>query len=82
MDPYDRFKDSLAGSLIGGAASLVIFTDEELAKYLWPALFISPLVGAAIKSESSRKTPENRRISIGLLPGPKGRVFAFATFRF
>ena len=82
MDPYDRFKDSLAGSLIGGAASLVIFTDEELAKYLWPVLFISPLVGAAIKSESSRKTPEVRRFSIGLFPGPKGRVSAFATLRF
>ena len=82
MDPYDQFKYSLAGSLIGGAASLVLLTDEELVENLWPAFVISPLVGAAIMSEFSRKLPENRRVSIGLLPGPKGRVSAFATLRF
>ena len=83
FDPYDQFKYSLAGSLIGGAASLVIFTDVELAEEkLWPALFIGPLVGATIMSEFFRKPPENRRVSIGLLPGPKGRVSAVATLRF
>lgn len=82
MDPYDRFTYSLAGSLIGGAASLVIFTDEELAEKLWPALVISPLVGAVIMSEFSRELPEDRRVSIGLLPGPKGRLAAVATLRF
>ena len=82
FDSYDQFKYSLAGSLIGGAASLVIFTDEETLEDLWPALFISPFVGAAIMSEFSRKLPEGRRVSIGLLPGPKGRVSAVATLRF
>ena len=79
FDPYDQFKYSLAGSLIGGAAGLgMLYISEDS----WPALFISPLVGAAIMSEFSRKLPENRRVSIGLLPGPKGRVSAFATLRF
>ena len=83
FDPYDQFKYSLAGSLIGGAASLVIFTDVELAEEkLWPALFIGPLVGATIMSEFFRKPPENRRVSIGLLPGPKGSVSAVAILRF
>ena len=82
MDPQDRFTYSLAGSLIGGAASLVIFTDEETMEDLWPALVICPLVGAAVMSEVFRKPLENRRVSIGLLPGPKGRVSAVATLRF
>ena len=84
MDPYDQFKFSLAGSLIGGAASLVVFkiVENETAEELWPVLFISPLVGATIMSELFRKPLENRRVSIGLLPGPKGRVSAVATLRF
>ena len=82
FDPYDQFKYSLAGSLIGGAVSLVIFTDKELAEKLWPSLLICPLVGATILSELSRELPENRRISIGLLPGPKGRLHAVAMLRF
>ena len=84
FDPYDQFKFSLAGSLIGGAASLVVFkkVEDDTTEEIWPVLFISPLVGAAIMSEFFRKLPENRRVSIGLLPGPKGRVSAVATLRF
>lgn len=79
MDPHDQFIYSLAGSLTGGAAGFALFyTKEEF----WPALIICPLVGATIMSEFFRKPPENRRISIGLLPGPKGRVSAIATLRF
>ena len=78
-DPQDRFTYSLAGSLIGGAAGLgLIYAKEEF----WPTLVICPLVGAAIMSEFSRKPLESRRVSIGLLPGPKGRVSAVATLRF
>lgn len=40
------------------------------------------LVGAAIMSEFSRKPLKNRRVSIGLLPGPKVRLSAIATLRF
>ncbi len=79
FDPHDQFKYSLVGSLIGGAASLPLLYIEE---DLWPVLFIAPFVGAAIMSEFSRELPENRRVSIGLLPGPKGRVSAVATLRF
>ena len=82
FDPYDQFKYSLAGSLIGGAASLVVFKKVETTEELWPVLFISPLIGAAVMSEVFRKPLENRRVSIGLLPGPNGRVSAVATLRF
>ena len=79
FDPHDQFKYSLVGSLIGGATSLPLLYIEE---DLWPALFIASFVGAAIMSEFSRELPENRRVSIGLLPGPKGRLSAIATLRF
>ncbi len=84
FDPYDQFKYSLAGSLIGGAASLVVFkkVEDDTTEELWPVLFISPLIGAAVMSEVFRKPLENRRVSIGLLPGPKGRLSAVATLRF
>ena len=79
MDAYDRFTYTLAGSLIGGAAGLgVTYAKEDF----WPALVICPLVGATIMSEFSRELPENRRVFIGLLPGPKGRLSAVATLRF
>ena len=79
IDPYDRFIHSLAGSLMGSAASLALFHIKE---EFWPALVICPLVGAAVMSEFFRKPPEDSRVSIGLLPGPKGRLSAVATLRF
>ncbi len=82
-DPHDRFKYSLAGSLIGSTVSLaVVKMNEKIAEDLWPALVICPLVGAAIMSEFSRKPPEVRGVSIGLFSGTKGRVSAVATLRF
>lgn len=78
MDPHDRFTYSLAGSLIGGAASLALTDSKD---EFW-TLIICPLVGATIMSEFFRKPLENRRVSIGLLPGSKGRLSAIATLRF
>ena len=78
MDTHDRFIYSLAGSLTGGAASLVLTNSKD---EFW-TLIICPLVGTIIMSEFSRKPPEVRGVSIGLLPGPKGRVSAVATLRF
>ncbi len=79
MDAHDRFTYSLAGSLIGGATSLALIDSKD---ELWPTLIICPLIGSTIMSEVFRKPPEVRRVSIGLLPGPKGRVSAVATLRF
>ena len=84
MDAHDRFTYSLAGSAIGGAASLAVFkmVENEIAEKIWPALVICPLIGSTIMSEFFRKPSEVHRVSIGLLPGPKGRVSAVATLRF
>ena len=84
MDAHDRFTYSLAGSAIGGAASLAVFkmVENETAEKIWPALVICPLIGSTIMSEFFRKPLESRRVSIGLLPGPKGRLSAVATLRF
>ena len=79
QDPHDQFMYSFAGSLIGGTAGIALTRAKE---ELWPSLLICPLVGATILSELTRKPLENRRVSIGLLPGPKGRVSAVATLRF
>ena len=79
LDPHDQFMYSLAGSLIGGAAGIALTRNKE---ELWPSLLICPFVGATILSELTRKPPENPRVSIGLLPGPRGRVSAVATLRF
>lgn len=82
-DPHDRFTYSLAGSLIGSTVSFAVLKmDEKTAQKLWPALIVCPLVSAAIMSELFRKPLEDRHVSIGLLPGPKGRVSAVATLRF
>ncbi len=78
IDPHDRFIYSLAGSLIGGAASFALTDSKD---EFW-TLIICPLVGTAIMSEVFRKPPDGRRVSIGLLPGPKGRVSAVVTLQF
>ena len=78
IDPNDQFIYSLSGSLIGGAASLALTDSKD---EFW-TLIICPLVGATIMSEFFRKPPEDSRVSIGLLPGPNGRVSAVATLRF
>ncbi len=78
MDPHDRFIYSLAGSLIGGAASLALTDSKD---EFW-TLITCPLVGTAIMSEFFRKPPEDSRVSINLFPGPEGRVSAVATLRF
>ena len=78
-DPYDRFAYTLAGSLIGSATGIALIKAKE---ELWPSFLICPLVGAVIMSELSRKPPEARRFSVGVVPGPTGRVSAVATFRF
>ncbi len=84
MDTHDRFTYSLAGSLIGGTASFAVFkmVESQTVEKIWPALVICPLVSSTIMSEVFRKPLEVRRVSIGLFPGPKGRVSAVATLRF
>ena len=95
-DPHDLFGASLIGSVVGfiGGIWLVSASESEL---LFPSLFIGPIVGATLASEWSRSlNPSNKklplfmnlvpdprgRVSVGLVPNPKGGLSAIATLRF
>lgn len=75
-DPYDRIGYTMVGSLLGtilglGMKSVSLF-------------YISPVIGAIIMSELSRKSPEVkvRRFSVGFAPDREGNLSAVATLRF
>lgn len=78
-DPNDRYLHSLAGSVAGGGAGIVM---TMLNNDLWPSLLLGPLVGATIASERSRRPPDAPRFSVGLLPGNDSSLTAVATLRF
>lgn len=78
-DRHDRFALSLAGSVIGGAVGVAWIAYDER---LWIPAILSPLIGATIMSEISRKPPDASRFSIGLSPDAHGRFVALATLRF
>ncbi len=79
-DSRDRFISSLGGSVVGfiGSIGLTIVSKGVL----WPSLFIGPPAMATYWSEKSRKPPAARRVSVDLLPNPKGGLSAVATLRF
>ena len=79
VDPHDRFMASLAGSVIGGGVGYHMTRQQD---DIGPSVLIWPLVGAVTMSEIFRDPPEARRVSVGLVPDPKGSVSAFATLRF
>ena len=81
-DPHDRSIKSLIKSLglsLGGSTVGLIGT---LVIPLWPSVFVSPVVGATLASELWREPLASRRISVGLMPNPRGRLSAVATLRF
>ncbi|MXX15231.1 MAG: hypothetical protein F4Z86_17605 [Gemmatimonadetes bacterium] len=67
------------GYLVGVPSGVSLFDPHGRFIY---SLAGSLIGGTAIMSEFSRKPLEVRRVSIGLLPGPKGRLSAIATLRF
>ena len=87
-DPHDRsiksFIKSLGVSLGGSTVGLIGGFGLALVNpdVLWPSLFVGPIVGATLASEWWRKPLASRRISVGLMPNPRGRLSAVATLRF
>ena len=71
---------SLGGSAVGlvGGILLTHVNDDVF----WPSFFVGPIVGATWASEWWCPPPAARRISVGLMPNPKGRFAAVATLRF
>ena len=90
----DNFRRTLAGSALAGVAVPSALRENPRWKgreglLAWSVL-LSPVVGATIASELWRKPlsaklhlkPEVRRVSVGLVPNPKGGLSAIATLRF
>ena len=96
VDPLDNFLITLAGSaLVGAGVPYAIALTEWAESEGGESLLIlsgllGPIVGATIASEVWRKPlsaklhlkPEARRVSVGLVPDPKGGLSAVATLRF
>ena len=80
VDPHDYYILPIVGSLAGMRASVEVPQYKEVPEFL--PLFCGPVIGATIMSELLRKPPESRRISVGLVPNPKGGLSAIATLRF
>jgi hypothetical protein len=96
VDAQDSFVITLLGSVLGvggpvGAIDVISAkTGWELGTLAGVSAFLGPIVGATIASERGRKPlsakfhlkPEARRVSVGLVPNPKGGLSAVATLRF
>ncbi len=93
VDPQDNFLITLAGSTLAGAGvpvAIALTEWEDGAGLAVLSAFFGPIVGATIASEVWRKSlsaklhlkPEARRVSVGLVPTPKGGLLAITTIRF
>ena len=80
IDPHDRFFFPLLGSLMGLGAGIWLTSAGQ--GELWLSTFVSPVAFATAMSELSRRPPEVRRFSVGLVPNPKKGLSAVATLRF
>ena len=88
VDPQDNFLITLAGSALLGAgvpyaiAIISVETNSDGDNLIILSGLLGPIIGATIASELSRKPPQDRRVSVGLVPNPKGGLSAIATLRF
>ena len=75
---------SLGVSLGGSAVGLIggILLTHVNADVFWPSFFIGPIVGATWASERWCPPSAARRISVGLVPNPRGSLSAVAALRF
>ena len=71
---------SLGGSAVGLIGGLLLTHVND--DVFWPFFFVGPIVGATWASEWWCPPPAARRISVGLMPNPRGSLFAVAALRF
>ena len=83
VDPYDSLPKTLLAGFIPGAVEVgfLLLTGNSMTEGLW-MLSVGPVISSLIASELSRKPPQAHRISVGLVPNPKGGLSAVATLRF
>lgn len=88
VGPRDRPISSLIRPLVlslgGSAVGLIggIWLANVDADVFWPSVPIFPIVGATLASELWRKPSTAHRISVGLMPNPRGILSAIATLHF
>ena len=75
VDPYD----SLPKTLLAGVLPIGLWRMG--VSRFWTASIVS-VISSLTVSELSRKPPQARRISVGLVPNPKRSLSAVATLRF
>ena len=79
VDPYDSFPKTLLAGVI--PIGLWRMGNSVSMPGFWMASIVS-VISSLTVSELSRKPPQDRRVSVGLVPAPKGRLSAVATLRF
>ena len=79
VDPYD----SLPKTLLAGVIPRAIWRMDNSLEVsgFWVASIVS-VISSLVASELSRKPPQARRVSVGLVPNLKGGLSAVATLRF
>ena len=82
VDPYDSLPKTLLAGVIPGAVEVgLLLMGNSMTEGLW-MLSVGPVVSSLIASELSRKPPQDRRFSVGLVPDPKGNLSVVAALRF
>ena len=83
VDHYDSLPKTLLAGVIPGAMEIGLWRMGNPVEEsgFWLASIVS-VVSSLTVSELSRKPPQARRVSIDLLPNPKGSLSAIATLRF
>ena len=79
VDPYDSFPKTLLAGVI--PIGLWRMGNSVSVSGVWMASIVS-VISSLTVSELSRKPPQARRVSVGLVPAPKGRLSAIVTLRF
>ena len=79
VDPYDSFPKTLLAGVIPIGLWRMGNSVEESG--FWLASIVS-VISSLTVSELSRKLPQARRVSVNLVPDPKGGLSAIATLRF
>ena len=83
IDPYDSLPKTLLAGFIPGAVEVgfLLLMGNSMTEGLW-MLSVGPVISSLIASELSRKPPQDRRFSVGLVPALKGGLSAVAMLRF
>lgn len=83
VDPYDSLPKTLLAGVIPGAVEIgfLFLMGNSMTEGLW-MLSVGPVISSLIASELSRKPPQDRRFSVGLVPAPKGNLSVVAALRF